>query len=754
MMGEDEQRAFELLKKNRSVQRPIIEKHNGRWLKEIGDGVLASFNSVSEAVYCAKEIQKACENEPDLKLRIGIHEGEVVFEGDDVFGDGVNIASRLEPLAPIGGILVSEAVHKNLLNKKGIESTFIREEQLKNVREPVRIYQVTVEGVEPPASAPSQPADDMPKAGNRKWILIGFSIIIIFLLGYIIYQSQSRQTTETTTVGETEIEKSIAVLPFKNLSDDSGNQYFADGVMEAILNHLSKMHDLRVISRNSMEQYRETTKSTPAIADELGVSYILEGSVQKYGDQVRITTQLIGVNPERHLWSENYDKLFEDIFSIQTEIATNIAIELKAQLSPMEKQLINTQPTSNLKAYDYYLRGRDFTERYLHSRNETDFQNAVQLLQQAINLDPEFALAYAEMGFAYQWYGGVSRSSFGNIIKSDFLIKYEEKILGPHKFFDTILQLSNKAISLNPELSRGYQLRAWSYWDKDQTQNAIRDYELAISLDPNGSWGFKQLGLIHMTLGEHEKSFMNYSRHSELTTNYSALDYTDVGLLYLHIGELEKADFYNEEGLRVLPNFYWGLDNLMWLESVRGNFKEALSYSEKSISLYPEKAENYLNHAYILAHLDRFEEAEEFLNKGFSIMDEKLDILKAIEGGHILWMNGKKEEARNRFEQRIEYCLKNVELETNYGRKRAAYDLAAAHAFLGNQGEAYKWLRYYLERGFKNGLEHYILVDPLFESLRDDKEFKEILEKEYAQKSKIRARIKKLEEQEGQLLKQ
>ena len=135
-------------------------------------------------------------------------------------------------------------------------------------------------------------------------------------------------------------------------------------------------------------------------------------------------------------------------------------------------------------------------------------------------------------------------------------------------------------------------------------------------------------------------------------------------------------------------------------------------------------------------------------------MDEKLDILKAIEGGHILWMNGKKEEARNRFEQRIEYCLKNVELETNYGRKRAAYDLAAAHAFLGNQGEAYKWLRYYLERGFKNGLEHYILVDPLFESLRDDKEFKEILEKEYAQKSKIRARIKKLEEQEGQLLKQ
>ena len=149
LMGEDEQKAFELLKKNRQVQRPIIEKYNGRWLKEIGDGVLASFSTVSDAVYCAATIQKTCENEPDLKLRIGIHLGEVVFEGNDVFGDGVNIASRLEPLAPIGGILVSESVQRNLSNKRGIETDFVREEQLKNVKEPVKIYSVQVEGAEP-----------------------------------------------------------------------------------------------------------------------------------------------------------------------------------------------------------------------------------------------------------------------------------------------------------------------------------------------------------------------------------------------------------------------------------------------------------------------------------------------------------------------------------------------------------------------------------------------------------------------------
>ncbi len=149
LMGEDEQKAFEQLKKNRSVQRPLIEKFNGRWLKEIGDGVLASFSTVSDAVYCAKEIQKTCQSESELNLRIGIHQGEVVFDGEDVFGSGVNIASRLEPLAPIGGILVSESVHRNLGNKKDIESTYIREEKLKNVKELIRVYSVQVEGVEP-----------------------------------------------------------------------------------------------------------------------------------------------------------------------------------------------------------------------------------------------------------------------------------------------------------------------------------------------------------------------------------------------------------------------------------------------------------------------------------------------------------------------------------------------------------------------------------------------------------------------------
>jgi class 3 adenylate cyclase len=218
LMSEDEQKAFELLKKNRSVQRPLIEKFNGRWLKEIGDGVLASFPTVTDAVYCAKEIQESCHLESDLNLRIGIHLGEVVFEGDDVFGDGVNIASRLEPLAPVGGILVSESVHRNLGNKKNIVSTFIREEQLKNVKEPIKIYSVQVEGADPAvvpelSDAPKQVS---PKVSSpRKMAFTVAGVLIVLLLSYFLYSTFNTQQVLIDAPLEI-TDKSIAVLPFKN----------------------------------------------------------------------------------------------------------------------------------------------------------------------------------------------------------------------------------------------------------------------------------------------------------------------------------------------------------------------------------------------------------------------------------------------------------------------------------------------------------------------------------------------------------
>ena len=244
LMGEDEQQAFEILRKNRQLQKPLIEQYNGKWIKELGDGVLVSFPTVTDAVLCATEIQKTCNRDCEFKLRIGIHQGEVIFEDDDVFGDGVNIASRIQAIAPIGGIWISEAVYNNVSNKKEINTKFVREEILKHVKEPVRIYEVI-------ASEPKQG-----------------SIVSI--------QNEPKRSSE----------KSIAVLPFVNMSSDPEQEYFSDGLTEDIITDLSHLEKLLVISRSSMMTFKGTNKKIKEIATEVNAQYVLEGSVRKAGNNL------------------------------------------------------------------------------------------------------------------------------------------------------------------------------------------------------------------------------------------------------------------------------------------------------------------------------------------------------------------------------------------------------------------------------------------------------------------------------------
>ena len=297
LMGIDEEKAFDLLRKNRQVQRPIIRQYNGHWIKELGDGVLASFSNVTEAVLCAGHIQKATAGIDDLQLRIGIHLGDVVFENDDVFGDGVNIASRLLSMAQAGSICVSESVHSNVTNKKGITTNFLREELLKNVKEPVRMYEVIVD-----ASVISEP------------------------------NSEPKHSSQQDGISEKTIrihEKSIAVLPFVNMSNDPDQEYFSDGITEEILNSLAHVKDLRVAGRTSSFHFKGKNIDLRKIGQKLNVTTVLEGSVRKQGNKLRITAQLINVEDGFHIWSERYDREIDDIFAIQDEIAFAITEKLK-----------------------------------------------------------------------------------------------------------------------------------------------------------------------------------------------------------------------------------------------------------------------------------------------------------------------------------------------------------------------------------------------------------------------------------------
>ena len=277
LMGSDEQKAFELLNKNRQIQKPIIEEFQGRFIKELGDGTLAIFNTVSDAVYAAMKIREAGNISKDIKLRIGIHLGEVVFENEDVFGDGVNIASRIQQIATPGGIYISESVYNNVFNKQDIITRYVKQETLKNVREPMKIYEIIADSKSPGTTMKEQTKKSM--------------------------------------------RKSIAVLPFVNMSNDPDQEYFSDGMAEEILNSLVHIKDLRVAGRTSSYQFKGKNVDLREVGDKLGVSTVLEGSVRKQGNRVRITSQLINVDDGFHLWSERYDRDMDDIFAIQDEIA-------------------------------------------------------------------------------------------------------------------------------------------------------------------------------------------------------------------------------------------------------------------------------------------------------------------------------------------------------------------------------------------------------------------------------------------------
>ncbi|HUX85248.1 MAG TPA: adenylate/guanylate cyclase domain-containing protein, partial [Chitinophagaceae bacterium] len=351
LMGEDERKAIDLLAANRKIQRPLIEQYGGKWIKEIGDGILASFTTVTDAVWCAGMIHQASQDIVGLHLRIGIHLGEVVFENNDVFGDGVNIAARLQSIAPVGGIWVSESVYSNIANKNGIASRFVRQEVLKNVKDPVNIYEIVI-GVDSVRDDPGP---------SRSAILRSIP------------------------------QKSIAVLPFVNMSIDPEQEFFSDGISEEILNSLSHLKDLKVAGRSSCFQFKGKNHDLRGVGEKLGVSTVLEGSVRKQGNRLRVTAQLINVEDGFNLWSERYDRNMDDIFAIQEDIALAITEKLKITLLGRERDILAKVHTQNPEAYELYLKGR-----FHLNRRGSSLILAQRYLKEAIELDPEFALAYSE----------------------------------------------------------------------------------------------------------------------------------------------------------------------------------------------------------------------------------------------------------------------------------------------------------------------------------------------------------------------
>ena len=514
LMGKDEQKAFSLLEKNRQIQRPLMENHNGRWLKEIGDGVLASFESVSDAVYAAIEIQEACNKEEDLKLRIGIHLGEVVFNGSDVFGDGVNIASRLESVASPGEILISESVQRNIKNKKGLETEFLREEILRNVDEPIRIYQV--------------------KTGANK---------------------DDHLSDPKTSSKPAIIEKSIAVLPFLNMSGDPENEYFCEGLSEELLNVLSQIDSLRVAARTSSFSFKEKGGDIKEIGKKLNVNTVLEGSVRKSGNRLRISAQLINVADGYHLWSKRYDKQMEDIFDIQDEISMAILDALKVKLLGEEKAAVLKRYTDNPEVYQLYLQGRFHYNKWSGGEG---YLKAVAYYKAVIEKEPEFTLAHNGLAACYLnlWF-------FSHLPPDQSLPQMKEATF-------RAIELDDKIAESHVSLAR---MKFWYEWD---FAGAEREFKKAIELNNNNAEAYEQYGMLLGILERENEALMNAKKACELDP-YSLMINWGLGWVSWMIGDYECMREQGKKLVEFDPNFYGGhliLGSQNW---ALGKFEEAVS---------------------------------------------------------------------------------------------------------------------------------------------------------------------------------
>jgi adenylate cyclase len=497
LMGNDEQKAFDLLKKNREIQKPIIEQFNGRWIKELGDGVMASFNTVSDAVNAAIKIQKACDIAKDFQLRIGIHQGEVVFEADDVFGDAVNISARLQASAKPGCIYVSETVRNNVSNKKDIETRFVKDETLKNVKESVRIYEVI--------STYSEVISDS------------------------LLQEQFKKSSA----------KSIVVLPFENMSPEKDQDYFCDGITEEIINTLAHIDSLKVIARTTSFSFKGKYADVRNIGKELGVETILEGSLRKSGDRLRITAQLIRVSDGSHIWSEKYDREMKDVFEIQDELSLAIVEELKIQLFEEEKIQLLKSNTQNLNAYNYYLKGRYY---WNNSRTKEGIEKTIRYYEQAIDADPEYTLAYAGLAIAHS-------------VSADWGFMKSKKALPKIKEFQSrALELDNSLAEIHSSLMYSYTFIEWK-WEK-----AKEEYKKSIELNPNSPEVHHIYALFQMCLGNFDKAIQHNNIARELDPLSLIFNFASGLILYTArqydeaISQFRKTLSIN---INFIPAYFW-----------------------------------------------------------------------------------------------------------------------------------------------------------------------------------------------------
>src|SRR5713226_2859702 len=541
-MGENEEATLRTLSSYRKLIDSLIEQHHGRFVNSAGDSVLAEFASVVNAVQCAVVIQATlkAENAPlpserRMEFRIGVNLGDVMVDGEQIYGDGVNVAARLESLADPGGICISDTVHAQIKNKLALGYEDLGAQRVKNIAEPVRVFRVLA-GVTPPT-------ETIPRVA-RKYIHRGaFSVVAVAIIDATVVLVQHlslRPPTPSASIPSVQApsltlpdEPSIAVLPLTNLSGDPQEEYFSDGITGDIITALSRSPDLFVIDRASSFSYKGKPIRVQEVSRELGVKYVLEGGVESGAGKLRVTAQLVDGITGAELWAEHYDRPLQDIFSVQDELVRRIVITMGLQLVLWDRTGLQwLRGTDNLEAYDYDLRGW----QYFYMLTREGFPKAREMWEKAIQLDPKYAEAYAEVGFTYLFEGRTFQST------------------GSSQAFDQAYQWAQKAIALNDSEPRAFMLLGVIDLMKRRYDQAISEAQRAVALAPNLTDGYFWLANILIYSGRPTEALVAAEKGMRLNPRHPEACLTQVGLVYLLIGRYREARTVFEEAFANTPN--------------------------------------------------------------------------------------------------------------------------------------------------------------------------------------------------------
>jgi adenylate cyclase len=543
----DEALALELLDEHRKILRPFFPKHDGREIETAGDSFFVEFKSAVEATNCAIEIQTALHqrNQSEalhrrILVRIGLHIGDVVYVDNHVHGDGVNIAARMEPLATPGGICISEDVARQIRNKIPYPVVQLGDEKLKNISMPMDIYCIALPWLSEIRSKK--------RRFSEKWIAYGLGAII--LSGSIGWFFIRKPVTQRSSYSEFR----LAVLPFKNISTNPTDEYFADGMTEELISTLAKIGGLNVIARTSVMKYKITDKDISQIGNELMVGTILEGSVRKTENKARITVTLVNASNQERIWSDEYTKELKDILTVQSEIAQKVANELKVRLVSSEKEQLNRVSTNDMAAWNEYLLGKSL----LNQRTPQGIQSALAHFEKAVDSDPSFALAYANLAYCYTLigvagYGSIARSVAETKAKAAAMKALEEDpdlaeahaALGYIKFrmdwdWNGADQELKKAIKLKPGYATAHEWYGLYLAIQARLDESLREMNIAYRLDPMSTSVNTGLARIYQFRNETEKSLAQLRKTLAIDSNYAEAYFT-AGMVYFKTKEYEKS---------------------------------------------------------------------------------------------------------------------------------------------------------------------------------------------------------------------